>query len=366
MMDEFLPKPIVLRLFRRLREEKFQLGVNEYLAALDAIDGGFGAQDLEELRRMLRLLWCHSQLEQNRFEAIFQTISKESKLIEKTTLPERPTERPEPSLSSLNPSSPPPVDKLVSPSSEQSPEPEFSTLPWRSSFQPVDVEDLPELYTYHPLSRRSMSYGWRFLSRPVADGLVDVLDVSATIEKAARQGFFLAPVYQRRLVNRAQVLLLIDQGGSMTPMHRFTRDFVETARLPGVFPEDGIQVGYFHNFPTEYMYRDERLTLPLSTVSLLAGCDAETSVLIVSDAGAARGYRRMERIRKTTDFLVKLKRQSNLICWLNPMPIDRWQGSSAEVIAYLVQMEQMNADGLGNAIDVVTGRSVSGGGRRTA
>jgi uncharacterized protein len=366
MMRKFLPKPIVLRLFRRLREDKFQLGVNEYLAALDAIDGGFGANDQEDLRQMLCMLWCHSPDEQNRFDSIFKTIDKESKPIEVMDRPDRPVERPETHSPSSTSNSLPSADKVEPLLPEKTSEPEFSTLPWRSPFQPVDGEDLPELYTYHPLSRRSMSYGWRFLSRSVADGVEDVLDVSATVEKTAKQGFFLAPVYRRRMVNRAKVLLLVDQGGSMTPLHRFTRDFVETAQMPGVFPEEGVQVGYFHNFPTEYMYRDERLTLPCETVGLLAECDAETSVLIVSDAGASRGYRRMERIRKTTDFLVKLKRQSNLICWLNPMPIERWQGSSAEVIAYLVQMEQMNADGLGNAIDLVTGRSVDGGGQRIA
>ncbi|MCY7391186.1 MAG: VWA containing CoxE family protein, partial [Leptolyngbyaceae cyanobacterium CAN_BIN12] len=243
------------------------------------------------------------------------------------------------------------------------PETEFSTLPVRSPFVPAEVEDLPELYSYHPLSRRSMAYGWRYLRRSMATGVADLLDVQATVEQVAKQGFFLAPVYRRREINQAQLLLLVDQGGSMTPFHRFTHDLVETALAPGVFPDGQVQVGYFHNFPTEYLYLDDHLTLPKAMSELLADCDRETSVMILSDAGAARGYRRMERIRKTTEFLVKLKRYSGLISWLNPMPRDRWQGSSAEVIAYLVSMEQMDTEGLGNAIDVVRGQSVVLGNR---
>jgi uncharacterized protein len=364
-MSKFLPKPIILRLFRRLRDQGSKLGMNEYLAALAAIDGGFGASDLASLRQMLTMLWCHSSEEQRQFAKVFTEIPQQSPSIEQLDSNDSQTERPEINLpDTLDPL--PPAQHVAETLPEKSAESEFSPLPWQSSLQPIDGEELPELYTYHPLSRRSMAYGWRFLSRRVATGVSDVLNVTATVEKAARQGFFLAPVYQRRLVNQAKVLILVDRGGSMTPLHRFTRDFVETALLPGVFPEDSVLVGYFHNFPTDYLYDDERLTMPRETVDLLAECDAETSVLIVSDAGAARGFRRMERIRKTTDFLVKLKRQSNLICWLNPLPIERWQGSSAEVIAYLVQMEQMNADGLGNAIDVVRGQAVDGISRRVA
>lgn len=359
-MSRFSPEPIILRLFHRLRSAGFSLSVNEYLAALDAAQGGFGANDLDDLRQMLRMLWCHSPAEQSQFELIFTETPQSLQSIDS---PIKKVDQPQATLPPSDQGSQAFNDARSNPLPAPDTEPEITALPVRSPFIPIEIEDLPELYTYHPLSRRSMSYCWRNLSRMATAGVSDLLDESATVYRAARQGFFLEPVYQKRSVNQAKVLLLIDQGGSMTPFHRFTRDFVETALLPRFFPEDHVHVGYFHNFPTDYIFRDAHLTLPRETADLLAECDQETSVLIVSDAGAARGYRKMERIRKTTEFLAKLKRQSNLVSWLNPMPIDRWQGSSAEVIAYLVQMEQMNADGLGNAIDVVRGRSIGGYGR---
>jgi uncharacterized protein len=360
-MSEFSPEPIILRLFQRLRQVGFSLGMNEYLAALDAIAGGFGAANSDDLKQMLRMLWCHSLTECSQFEFIWPEILQTPRTIERSDATVEPLS-PKPQGPLTQPTRETPAPVAASLPIEQ-PDTDFSTLPVQSPFVPAEVEDLPELYTYHPLSRRSMAYGWRYLRRSVATGIADVLDVQATVEQAARLGFFLAPVYRRREVNQARVLLLIDQGGSMTPFHRFTRDLVETALATGVFPEEQVHVGYFHNFPTEYGYRDAHLTSPRAMSDFLAECDRETSVLIVSDAGAARGFRRMERIRKTTEFLVKVKRYSSLISWLNPMPRERWQGSSAEVIAYLVAMEQMDTDGLGNAIDVVRGQSVALGER---
>lgn len=361
-MSEFSPEPIILRLFQRLRLKKFSLGINEYSAALDAIEGGFGSSNLDDLKQMLRMLWCHSLAEYGQFEESWlETLQPAPKTIEGSgASAEQVSPKPQGPVTSTARETPVPVAASLP---VEQPDTDFSTLPVRSPFIPAEIEDLPELHAYHPLSRRSMAYGWRYLRRSVATGIADVVDVQATVEQAARQGFFLAPVYRRREVNQARLLLLIDQGGSMTPFHRFTRDLVETALATGVFPEEQVHVGYFHNFPTEYVYRDAHLTSPRATSELLAECDRETSVLIVSDAGAARGFRRMERIRKTTEFLVKLKQYSSLISWLNPMPHDRWQGSSAEVIAYLAAMEQMDTDGLGNAIDVVRGQSVALGER---
>ena len=82
----------------------------------------------------------------------------------------------------------------------------------------------------------------------------DVLDLNATVEKAAREGFFLAPVYRRRVRNQAHLLLLVDQDGSMVPFHRFTRELVETASEESALGQ--VDVFYFHNFFVETVYAD--------------------------------------------------------------------------------------------------------------
>jgi hypothetical protein len=199
-----------------------------------------------------------------------------------------------------------------------------------------------------------MAYTWRYLRRPVKDGPRDVLDIEATVERSARQGFFLHPVYDRRETNYAHLVLLIDQGGSMVPFHRFTRDLVDTAG--GESTIQRVDVAYFHNVPPPSVFRDPHLAEPLSLEKALAECTPDSSVLVVSDAGAARGYRSMDRIRATTEFLVKLRRRTTLIAWLNPMPQPRWASTSAQFIARLVAMFQMDPDGFGNAVDVLRGQ----------
>ncbi len=193
-----------------------------------------------------------------------------------------------------------------------------------------------------------MAYGWRYLRRPVADGPATVLDVAATVEQAARAGVFLRPVYRRRERNRAHLLLLIDQEGSMMPMHRWTRQLVETARDESRL--GAVDVAYFYNIPGEYLYHDPHLTQPVRRQAVLAGCDRNTCVVIASDAGAARGYRRLERVRALAAVLLEIRDYTQAVVWLNPLPRDRWPGSSAQILARLVRMEPLNEEGLTAAI----------------
>jgi hypothetical protein len=134
----------------------------------------------------------------------------------------------------------------------------------------------------------------------------------------------------------------------------FTRDLVETARDESDIEQ--VEVFYFHNVVAESLYRDPRLTEPVKMEQVLASCSTDTSLLLVSDAGAARGYRPMDRIRATTQFLLRLKQRTTLLAWLNPMPMARWEATSAQIIAHLVPMLQMDFDGLSNAIDIVRGQ----------
>jgi hypothetical protein len=348
-MSEFDPEPILSRVFHRLRGSGFNLGVGEYVAARRAVEGGYGA-NWQELEVVLRLLWCHSPAEQGQFKLIWEALASEiAKAESKTTRP-KPKSQTLPELKDEQFPPPPPETELGQPQ----PSLDLAPVPIRAPYAPVEVEDTPELQAYWPVSRRSMVYTWRYLRRPVPDGPEDVLDERATVTQAARQGFFLAPVYRRRESNRAHLLLLLDQDGSMTPFHRFTRDLVETAQYESTIQH--VDVCYFHNVPAKSVYRDPHLTEPVLFERVLASCDGDTSVFIVSDGGAARGYRRLERIRATTEVLFQMKQQANLIAWLNPMPVERWAGTSAQIIAHLVPMYPMDEDGLSNAIDVVRGQ----------
>ena len=345
---------LLSRMFTVLRQAGFQLGVGELLAALKVVDGDFEIRSQEELHAIARLLWCTSPEEQILFDTIWKASFGDDVEAEA-----KPPARPRP------PSQPHPesADEWERPQdSYQRPQEsapgdssEWTSLPVSAPFTPSVAERRYDLHTYWPISSRSMAYAWRYLRRPAADGPQDVLDVDATVERAAQQGFFLAPVYRRRERNHAHLLLLIDQGGSMVPMHRFSRDLIETAQ-----PEQSmlqyVDVLYFHNVPGEYLYADPHLTKSVRRAQILAQCSPDTSVLIVSDGGAARGHRSLERIRATTEALFQIKQRTTLLAWLNPIPRDRWSGSTAQILAHLAPMYQMDVDGFTNAIDVVRGQ----------
>ena len=346
---------LITRTFLSLRQRGFKLGVGELLAAQQALEGGFG-ETPEALAETLRVLWCKSPSQQSQFDPIWQSllVSSTTKQSEKA-LTKEPTSESHPKQveEHLETSSPPPLESLT----EIKPEPEVKSLPVRAApFTPVENEDSSTLQAYYPIGRRSMVYNWRYLRRLIPDGPLDVLDISTTIKQTTRQGFYLSPLYRRREKNHAHLLFLIDQNGSMTPFHRFSRDLVETALYESPLQQEKVNAFYFHNVPGASVYQDLYLTEPIALQTVLASCDNQTSILIVSDAGAARGYRELKRIRATTSFLFTLKRSTSLIAWLNPMPEERWIGSSAEILANLVPMYEMDKTGLSNAIDIVRGQ----------
>ncbi|NJR20030.1 MAG: VWA containing CoxE family protein [Calothrix sp. CSU_2_0] len=370
-MGDFDIRKLLTRIFYRLRREGFNLGVSEYLAALDAVENtdlwGNSVYDLKQnnlkkdnLKQLVRLLWCSSLAEQNRLEMIWESIIATATPKEETetsSIIETEIETEEESLSE--------EDKQIQLEQEnkldnkrenvrQQRKQEFAPQPVQAPFTPTELAGDIEFQNYWQLSRRYMVYSWRYLRFPVADGVEDILDVSATVEQVAKQGFFLKPVYQRWESNHAHLLLLIDQEGSMAPFHRFTRDLVETAKDEGGIEK--VDVGYFHNIPANSIYQDSHLTEPVVLADLLASCDSETRVLIVSDGGAARGYRRMERVRAITDVIFDIKQHTSLIAWLNPMPKERWSNSSAQILSYIVPMYQMNQEGFSQAINTVQGQ----------
>ena len=110
---------------------------------------------------------------------------------------------------------------------------------------------------------------------------------------------------------------------------------------------------YFHNIPNQYLYRDPHLTQPVSRDDLCAHCTRDTGIFIVSDAGAARGFRHLPRLQETIKALVFLQQYTALIVWLNPMPQARWAGSTAQMLDALAPIHPLTRDGFSRALDAV-------------
>lgn len=346
-------RQLITGLFWSLRRKGLSLGVSELLAALAALDSGSAQGD--KLKLALRLIWCKSRAESRDFDLAWEETAAQAA----TPAQSPPTEPPRAPESPAAPPSEPPKQALA-PGVRQSQTPgmttgpAWGTLPVRVPFTPSGADEAVGLWAFSPVTRRQMIYSWRYLRRPVLDGPPDVLDVAETVSRVAQQGFYLAPVYRRRERNHAHLLLLLDQGGSMTPFHRLTHDLAETARDESAI--GSVDIFYFHNVPADHLFFDRYCTEKVAIARVLDGCTDDTSVLIVSDAGAARGKLSVERILTTTRFVGQLRAHTALLTWLNPMPSSRWEGTTAAVIAHTLPMFPMNQDGLAHAIDAARGQ----------
>ncbi|AFZ61271.1 VWA containing CoxE family protein [Anabaena cylindrica FACHB-243] len=349
----FQPEPYLKTIFYRLREDGFNLSVREYFSALDAIAGGWGTQNKKDFKKLLRLLWCKSAEQQEHLDLIFDTIVVESEETVEIIKEKSGKSQEDVKNDKINSDS----SVIVSSTTSIETPPMVTSKPTIQDLSPLAVttpqaiqeyDNDDEFNTHYPISRRFMVYSWRYLRRPIADGVRDVLDITMTVEEATKQGFFLQPVYRRREKNHAHLLILVDQEGSMTPFHHFSKDLVETAQYESSIEK--VNVAYFHNLPAEYIYQNRFLSNKVALETVLNQCDSETRVLIVSDGGAARGYRRRERISATTEVIWEIQQHTNLIAWLNPVPQLRWNSTSAKIISHLVPMFPMNNEGLIQAI----------------
>jgi uncharacterized protein with von Willebrand factor type A (vWA) domain len=219
---------------------------------------------------------------------------------------------------------------------------------------------------YFPVTRRQMKQSWRYFRLMLREGPPAVLDLRATVDRIAREGRLFDLVLVPERVNRAELLLLIDQGGSMVPFHPLSRRLVETAQRAGRLGAAG--VWYFHDCPVEpgrpadegYLYREpERQTAEAIPEVLNQAHPERTAALIFSDAGAARGDLEPERSLATVDFLRQLKDHVRRVAWLNPMPRARWPATTAGEIAQSVPMFEFSRRGLHVAIAVLRGHLVS-------
>jgi uncharacterized protein with von Willebrand factor type A (vWA) domain len=208
---------------------------------------------------------------------------------------------------------------------------------------------------YLPVTQRQMKQCWRHLRRLVREGLPTELDIDATVQQIGREGMLLHPVLVPRRINRMELILLIDQEGSMVPFHGLSARLMETAMRGGRLGRAGVY--YFHNSPVDHLYRDPFHQEAVAIADLLPQFHKHrTVVLIFSDAGAARGGLSMERLDLTARFLRQLQQQVRRVVWLNPMPRSRWAGTTAEKIARSIPMFEVTRQGLDSAIDILRGR----------
>jgi uncharacterized protein with von Willebrand factor type A (vWA) domain len=201
-----------------------------------------------------------------------------------------------------------------------------------------------------------MKASWRYLRLMRRIGQRVELDIPGTIEQTYKQGVMLEPVLTPRRTNQAQLLILTDEGGSMVPFRQTTRALLESVAQGGL---RRVAFYFFHDFPLLYLFNN-----PLMSKKHAEEIDralenfSGSGALILSDGGAARGNLDENRVKQTTSFLKKLRERRLNVAWLNPVPAERWAGTTAERIREecSVKMRSYDRDGLDAAVNVLRGK----------
>ncbi|MBK8988211.1 MAG: hypothetical protein IPM39_19450 [Chloroflexi bacterium] len=220
----------------------------------------------------------------------------------------------------------------------------------------------PEFRLQFHVTERQLIRPWLLARRLRRYGPRTELDLAATIARYARVGRLVEPQFRPGLKNRLTLLTLVDYGGSMLPFRPLVNTLLNHLwALRGRFHQ--VLFYYFHDYPSPFLYRypdedwdsseppdllDPMLTNAVSTADLTINLQFDGSVLIISDGGAANQTYE-ERRYQTFERLVRdLYAETPRLAWLNPLPANRWPGSTADRIKDLLPMYVIDADGLTN------------------
>ncbi|MFB2877753.1 VWA domain-containing protein [Floridanema aerugineum] len=364
-MIEF--ESFLLLLFNDLRKQGIPLGISDYLLATKAVREGVGLEDVERLKRFLRLLWAKSKEDQEIFDTAFAhwvkprleaTIKTKSitSNFDRNKFPFDSNDSSPGSTSQKRFGNPEKEESRTGPQKYN----RQIAIPFSSPRQ-ISLEKTesiqPEI-KYHltprlPISMREMAGIWRHLRRLRREGIPEDLDVDGTIKDICVTGFFRSPVLQPRRRNQVKLVLLIDCEGSMAPFTLLISALQESMEKGGLLGKT--RTYYFHDCPEGFLFEQPNLTVPVSIEEVLSDQAKSNSVLIFSDAGAARGSYDGRRLADTKAFLKILSAYTYLYAWLNPVPAARWRVTTAEDIAHLVPMFPLDREGLNDTVKILQG-----------
>ena len=238
------------------------------------------------------------------------------------------------------------------------------------------------LIPQYPLTSREVAQAWRYLRRPIRSGPAVELDIGATITQRSHRGVATPPVVVPRRRNAVRLLLMIDRNGSMTPFHGYVDYVVASIRDAGRI--DDVTAVYYHNLPGEHANRSVLDAMPdpfrpdLDQILPLIGpmrggrvymiqlshrhvrfdqvmdqANRAMAVLLIGDAGAARGRFDIVRLLDTVSLLKAVRASNAELAWLNPVPTQRWWRSTAGQIARYIPMFPFTRQGLDQAVDAL-------------
>lgn len=354
--------------FRQLIHNRVPLGVPDYLDVLRALkwqmhsDNPTRFDSRDDLRRLCQRLWARSPDEIRLIDRIFDQIPSPTKgeldyfaplacgaadLIGRSNNLTQNS----PELSSAEPSA---SDAFVRP--EMNVAFESVSNSGGISLRHPTLPMVSETFVTQPqtvISARALAVLWRRYRRMVRSGPRTELDLEATTAERIRSGVLDRPVMRRQLANSARLLILADASPSMEAWRPFLDELIMSMTLSKL---TSVRLLFFANVPRRSLF-----TTPALTDAIPAGITYErfagAGLLVISDAGAARGFLNRSRVTQTRRFLAEANQRTRAIVWINPMPQSRWTGTSAQAVAAWPRAVFLPLDhsSLMRAVDILRG-----------
>jgi uncharacterized protein with von Willebrand factor type A (vWA) domain len=211
-----------------------------------------------------------------------------------------------------------------------------------------------------PLSSAQLGEALRALTHLKPEGPRDQLDIDASIRETVRQGGEIELVFTRRLTDRLDVALLLDNGGwSMLPYTGLTQALFANAR--DTFRR--LDTYFFHNCIYDTVWRDARRAHRPVDLDQVLTADRQTRLIIVGDASMAPwelhhrhgaidiGF---DQRRSGLECLHALADRFPAAVWINPIPEARWSRSigswTIQEIGTIFPMVDLTLSGIEKAV----------------
>jgi uncharacterized protein with von Willebrand factor type A (vWA) domain len=336
---------LLLDLFQELRKAGMDLTLEQYDLLRKAVAQGYGLGGWQDIKRVCRLLWVKpcSKYDGKIFDLTFEHYIKQHH-------DKMPVQPPEPSLEFIDkrelpsnlPQIPPRRRSSSSPSTEKQGKGqvpaavETGTTPNHEKPVSTPFEDAKKGKEFHfkptdfPIQLQDVQVSWRLLRQAKQVGLDYELDLEATLVQIEQEGIFSDVVMRPVRTRRAELLLLIDDSSAMIPFFPALDPFIQAIKEARITPA---RIYRFTSYPDEYLYYWHHPTQAEPLTNLLPKLHRHRTVaLIFSDAGSATATYSQERIQGISKFLTALSPCVRQVIWLNPLPSQRWEQTSAWTI----------------------------------
>jgi uncharacterized protein with von Willebrand factor type A (vWA) domain len=215
----------------------------------------------------------------------------------------------------------------------------------RRAIKVWEKRDFQNLDSTRELGTRNIKVALRRLRRFAREGAADELDLDATIEGTAKQGWLDIRMRPERH-NAVKLLLFLDVGGSMDPYIRLCEELFSAANSEF----KNLEFFYFHNCLYDNVWKDNRRrwTERTKTWDVLHKYGHDYKVVFVGDA--AMSPYEITHVGGAVEFMndepgsVWMQRVVNTYpatVWLNPVPENQWRYTQSTQIMRQIMNDRM-------------------------